>query len=571
MPPAVIASPAEAIFAEGSFWVLNLEPLEFVQIDPTDGAVLRRIASPIDDVGYYTVDGNDLWVTHWTQPVMSRVDIERGREVTRFEGLPGDGGSGGVLVADGSLWVARRDADDYLGMLARLDPVTGEVQHLFRSLPGSLALAYGDDGAVWTAGSFGDVNRVESRTNTVTSTNVGGRNFYVAAGGGYGWTADEARGVVYQIDSAGKIAGTFPTGAGARVVSFSGGILWVGNSDEGTASAIDLATGSETTYEFGHPIQAVAAGVGRVLVQILPGQTFDEIVAEFDGHSVRLFTDGYDLDPPDPALTRSSFGFQIADATCAGLLRRTSDGEQVEPEVAADLPDLSDDGRTYTFTIRGSYEFSPPDGGAVTAETFRASIERALSPKLGPDAPGPAVLGDIDGLGEFQAGNTDHIAGLATAGDTLSITLAAPSDDFLERLASPYFCAVPIETPILAGTGGAAIPILGGAPGEVVVPSAGPYYIARHVHGDYTILRRNPNYEGPRPHRFEAIAVRGGVDPQQAVELVAAGEWDGIVHLSDERGPVAEIFADRIGCIRHLPDNVGVDLTSLCLATSVDE
>ena len=54
--------------------------------------------------------------------------------VERWDDLPGPGGSGGVIVADGSLWVARRDAG--LGIVARLDPETGEVHHLFRDLLG---------------------------------------------------------------------------------------------------------------------------------------------------------------------------------------------------------------------------------------------------------------------------------------------------------------------------------------------------------------------------------------------------------------------------------------------------
>ena len=46
------------------------------------------------------------------------------------------------------------------------------------------------------------------------------------------------------------------------------------------------------------------------------------------------------------------------------------------------MPDVSPDGRTYTFRIRPGFRFSPPSGQAVTAETFKATIERALSPKF---------------------------------------------------------------------------------------------------------------------------------------------------------------------------------------------
>jgi serine/threonine protein kinase len=549
--PASAGQPVEAIFAEGHFWVLNIEPVSFVQIEPDTGRVVRQITSPIDDVGSFTVDGNDLWITNYSQPIISRVDIRREREVARVDDLPGDGGSGGVLVADGSLWLARRDADDGLGILARLDPDTFEVEHLFRRLPGSFSLAYGDDGAVWTAGTWGHVNRIEPRTNSVTSTNVGGRNFYVAAGGGYGWTTDEARGVVYQLDDAPSVVATHPTAVGARTLAYSDGVVWVGNQDDGSVSAIDVATRSTTTYRFSHPLNAITAGAGHVLVQLAPGQRFDDVLAELDGDVATLFTGAYEFDPPDPALIWSAQGHQIVDATCAGLLRRASgeaeDGERLAPEVAAAMPKVSADGRSYTFTVRPGYRFSPPSGEVVTAETFRFSIERALSPELGAGASGPALFDDVV---DFQAN-----------GDTLTITLAAPADDFLDRLTSPLFCPVPLDTPGVAG--GTAVPVDSGAPYELAVASAGPYYIARKLHGEYTILLRNPNYSGSRPHRFDAIVLREGIDPELAGDLVASGDWDGITNLAD----VEETFADRIGCVTPLAGSAGVDLAALCVVS----
>ena len=70
--------------------------------------------------------------------------------------------------------------------------------------------------------------------------------------------------------------------------------------------------------------------------------------------------------------------------TCVGLLnypdKPAPDGWRLEPEVAAAMPTVSADGRTYTFTIKPGYTFSPPSDEPVTAETFRATIERTLSP-----------------------------------------------------------------------------------------------------------------------------------------------------------------------------------------------
>lgn len=548
VPTSTVKTPAEAIFAEGHYWVLNLEPLSFVQIEPATGRVVRQITAPTEDVGFYTVADGNLWVTEYSQRSLYKVDVARGRVIARFDDLPGLGGSGGVLVADGSLWVARRDAGR--GIIARLDPVSGEVRHLFRDLPGSLALTYGDDGAVWTGGSYGAVNRVDPLTNTVTSGNVGGRNFYVAAGGGYGWTTDEAKGVVYKIDGAGTVVATYPTGLGARVVSYSDGVVWVGNQDVGTVSAIDAASGDVTTYEFAHPIQAVAAGSGTVLVQLVPGGPYDDVASEVAGEVARFFVGSYELDPTNPDLIGNDLWNQVARATCAGLLRRGDDG-QLQPEVAASMPTVSDDGRTYTLTIRSGYRFSPPSNEAVTAETFRHTIERAVSPELGGLAGAADVLGDTT-ISDVQA-----------VGDVLSITLGEPSDDFVEQLTNPPFCAVPLDTPnVFAGN----VRPLGERPGEVTVPSAGPYYIERQLNGEYTILVRNPHYNGPLPHRFDAIVLREGVDADLARDLVEDGQWDGILHLWEADEPIESLISDRIGCRTLTADSGDLDLAAMCTA-----
>ena len=135
--------------------------------------------------------------------------------------------------------------------------------------------------------------------------------------------------------------------------------MWVGNQDVGTVSAIEADSGDVTTYEFEHPIQVVAAGAGTVLIQLVAGRPFDDDVAELDGDVAKFFVGGYQLDPTNPDSVGGDLWHQVARTTCAGLLRQREDGE-LQPEVAASMPTVSDDGRTYTFTIRSGYRFRRP-------------------------------------------------------------------------------------------------------------------------------------------------------------------------------------------------------------------
>ena len=193
-------------------------------------------------------------------------------------------------------------------------------------------------------------------------------------------------------------------------------------------------------------------------------------------------------------------------------------GWRVVPEVAAARPVVSADGRTYSFRIRTGFRFSPPSNQAVTAETFRYTIERALSPRLGPQALAAAFASDIAGVDAYRAGRAPHVAGISAHGDTLTIKLEAPAADFPARMALPYFCAVPVRTPIVPN--GLEEPI----------PSAGPYYLAEHIDEVVAVVKRNPNYPGPRPQRLDAIVFRRPNAKADAVSQIERGEAD---HLGE--------------------------------------
>jgi ABC-type transport system substrate-binding protein/class 3 adenylate cyclase len=530
---SAVKQPVEATYAAGAFWILNLEPLSFVQVDAKKGSIVRQIASPFEDPGGFAVDERSLWFADYSHPVIARIDIASGREVDRLDLSktikPSDNGFAGLALGDGSLWAGGKDR----GQVFRIDPGNGKVQATIDDTQ-SWATVFGD-GFLWT-GSFGGVNRVDSATNTASDTAVpaGHVASSIAVGGGFAWTADESKGVVYKIDRAGKIADTIPTGIGARGVSFSDGKLWVANQDIGTVSGIDAVTGRLTTLTFGHPVAAVAAGADNLLVTLDRGRTYEDRIEALTGKVARLFVAGYEFET-EPAILWTRESFLIGDATCAKLANwvRGPGGEtRLEPEVAVAMPTISADGRTYTFQIRPGFAFSDASAEKVTAETFRYSIERALSPRLSEQTPGTLFLDDIVGEEAFRKGTADHISGLVANGDRLSITLVAPRGDLTSRLAIPFFCPVRLGTPMVPGGG---LSRVSGPDGTVEsLPSAGPYYVADRLNGEYVILKKNPHYGGSRKAAFDAIALREGISGGVAVERVDSGSWGGIVDIDDQ-------------------------------------
>ena len=103
----------------------------------------------------------------------------------------------------------------------------------------------------------------------------------------------------------------------------------------------------------------------------------------------------------DPAVAGTIDASQIEYATCAMLLNYPDEpgaaGLRLIPDAARALPTVSADGRAYTFVIRPGMRFSPPSNQPVTAQTFKYTIERSLSPRMGADSRGQQLLGDVVG------------------------------------------------------------------------------------------------------------------------------------------------------------------------------
>ena len=227
-----------------------------------------------------------------------------------------------------------------------------------------------------------------------------------------------------------------------------------------------------------------------------------------------------ELDYLDPALSYGLGGWALLDTTCARLMaypdKPAPEGFRVVPEVAADYPRISRNGKTYTFTLRSGFRFS--DGTPVRASAFARAINRTLA--RGVDSSGLQYTGDIVGAADVQAGKRTAASGVVARGNTLVIRFTRPIVDFAARTTMPFFCAVP--------------PTLPPDPeGVSVFPSAGPYVVTEYRPGERVTIRRNRFYGGNRPHHVDGFDVDLRVAGQpEALDRVERGDADWTAALS---------------------------------------
>jgi ABC-type transport system substrate-binding protein len=230
-----------------------------------------------------------------------------------------------------------------------------------------------------------------------------------------------------------------------------------------------------------------------------------------EGGTLRLNISTTDVQSVDPAVAYEQFSWVVGTATCLKLINYPDrNGVQpLVPEAAVGLPRVSEDGRTYEFTIRKGQRFNT--GEAVTAESFAYQIRRILTPKV--SSPGASFLHDVVGANAVLAGKAKTAAGVRVSGNALQIRLKAGAPDFLARMAMNFFCAVPLDYPIQNNL-------------QEAPAAAGPYYIAQRTPNRQLLLQRNPNYKGKRPHHVDAMTITVNTDLRQSYLQVERGEVD---------------------------------------------
>jgi peptide/nickel transport system substrate-binding protein len=235
-----------------------------------------------------------------------------------------------------------------------------------------------------------------------------------------------------------------------------------------------------------------------------------------EGGTFRISDGSGGFNTIDPALVSQFAEGEILRPACGSLMafpdKKLPGGLRIEPELAQSAPVVSQNGRTYTFTIRKDARFST--GDAVLARDFVHALERILDPAL--KAQAAVYFMDIVGAREMLAGKATTLRGAVATGRKLVLRLTRRVPDFLVGLAGPpaSLCAVPANLP--ADPEGAKAPLA----------SAAPYYVAEYVPAERVVLERNRYYHGPRPHHVDRFVVDLGVDAGALLDQLKRGEID---------------------------------------------
>ncbi|MDQ3856890.1 MAG: ABC transporter substrate-binding protein, partial [Actinomycetota bacterium] len=162
------------------------------------------------------------------------------------------------------------------------------------------------------------------------------------------------------------------------------------------------------------------------------------------------FTGGFDPTGEYLSTAWSQFrAFLVRSLVGYNLKQSDEGGNDLVPDLATDVPEPTDGGKTYTFHLRDGVKFGPPVSREVTSKDVLYAFERIGTPDL--VAQYGLYYQEIAGMNEFQSagglskkGNT--ISGIETPDDkTIVFHLNKPVGDFLFRVAMPATAPIPRE------------------------------------------------------------------------------------------------------------------------------
>lgn len=174
------------------------------------------------------------------------------------------------------------------------------------------------------------------------------------------------------------------------------------------------------------------------------------------------------------------------------LLDLEGEGTRIVPELAAQLPEISADGKTYTLKLREGVKFS--NGREIEAADVKYALERVLDPAT--QSPAASYFLGIEGAQAHWDGKASEVSGIRVLDSlTLQIILTKPDPTFIYTLAYNMTAPLPREEMEASPEAFWNNPI-----------GTGPFMLEEWVKGQRVVLVRNPYYfKADQPHLDKVV------------------------------------------------------------------
>jgi peptide/nickel transport system substrate-binding protein len=231
-----------------------------------------------------------------------------------------------------------------------------------------------------------------------------------------------------------------------------------------------------------------AIGVSMLVAAMLAGSASGgtQAASKKQAGGSLTITNTSDFDYVDTGLSYFGHTWEMMSASQLTLMyfphTEGAAGGRITPMAAQGFPKVSNNGKTYTFTIKKGFRFS--DGKPVTSANFKRAFDRGLNKAM--QSPASSFLDDV---ASYKAPNPS----------TFVVTQKKVAPDFLARTTMMFFAAVPANLPFTAD--GVKAPTV----------SAGPYYLKEWNEGTSALMVRNPFWKN-NVEPFKSIGFKNNVD-----------------------------------------------------------
>jgi len=218
-----------------------------------------------------------------------------------------------------------------------------------------------------------------------------------------------------------------------------------------------------------------------------------------------------DVSTLDPAIGYDWQNWSMIKSLFDGLMDYEPGTTTLKKDLAEDYT-ISEDGTTYTFTLRKGVKFH--NGRELTADDVKYSLDRVTNPKT--QSPGAGFFGSIEGYDAVASGEAESLSGVTVIDPyTIEIKLSRPDATFLHVMAINFSSVVPKE----------AVEEYGPDFGKHPVGS-GAFRLADWTLGQSLTFERNQEYWHEGVPKLDQITFEIGLEPIVALLRLQQGQAD---------------------------------------------